>query len=103
MCIKAGADELESVKNLMSMALKAVVAESLGVELEDIEDSSHLVRDLRMTPATARELRELIADTFDGLSVNLDSTPTYGTLLEYVVLREFHDVEAAVKGSDLAA
>jgi len=36
MCIKAGADELESVKNLMSMALKAVVAESLGVELEDI-------------------------------------------------------------------
>lgn len=103
MCIKAGADELESVKNLMSMALKAVVAESLGVDLDDIEESAHLVRDLRMTPATARELRELIAETFDGLNVNLDSTPTYGALLEHVVLREFCDVEDATRASDLAA
>jgi len=56
-----------------------------------------------MTPAMACELRELIADTFDGLSVNLDSTPTYGALLEYVVLREFRDVEAAARDSGLAA
>ena len=40
MCIRAGSNELESVKSLMSMALRVVVAESLHAELDDITDES---------------------------------------------------------------
>lgn len=102
MCIKAGVDELESVKNLMSMALKAVVAEALHVELDEVEDDARLVEDLRMGAVEAAALRELVADTFDGCTVDLDATPTYGVLLERVVLNEFRDVEPR-RVCDLAA
>lgn len=90
MCIKAGKDELESVKNLMGMALKAVVADALHAELEDVVEQARLVEDLHMGSAEATVLQELIADTFDGITVNLDEIPTYAALLERVVLSEFH-------------
>lgn len=93
MCIKAGKDELESVKNLMGMALKAVVAEALQVELDEVMEETRLVEDLHMGATEAAALRELIADTFDGVDINLAATPTYAALLERVVLSEFRDVE----------
>jgi len=92
MCIKAGKDELESVKNLMGMALKAVVAEALHAELEDVVEEARLVEDLRMGNKEAQTLQDLIADTFDGTHVNLAETPTYATLLERVVLSEFQNL-----------
>ena len=36
MCIKAGDNEIETVKNLMSMSLMAVVADALNVDLDEI-------------------------------------------------------------------
>lgn len=101
MCIKAGRDELESVKNLMGMALKAVVAEALHADLDDVSDDARLVEDLHMGRAEARVLQELIADTFDGIRVDLDETPTYAALLDRVVLSEFRDLGAEER--DLAA
>lgn len=95
MCIKAGVDELDSVKNLMGMALKAVVAEALCVDLDDVAEEAHLVEDLHMGAAEAAVLHELIADTFDGLSINPAETPTYAALLERVVLNEFREAERA--------
>ncbi|WP_127478623.1 hypothetical protein [Sulfurivermis fontis] len=102
MCIKAGKDELDSVKNLMSMALKAVVAEALQVELDEVVDEARLVEDLHMGAAGAAALRELIADTFDGCTVDPAAIPTYAGLLERVVLNEFRDVEQR-EVCDLAA
>lgn len=102
MCIKAGKDELDSVKNLMGMALKAVVAEALDVDLDDITEEARLVEDLHMDGTTAAVLQDLIADTFDGVRVDLDTTPTYAALLERVVLSEFHGLDSAPE-CDLAA
>ncbi len=89
MCIKAGEDELESVKNLMSMSLRACVAEALHADLESVIDEARLVEDLHMGGRESAQLRELIADVFDGVEVDPDRIPTVAALLDRVVLSEF--------------
>ena len=94
MCIRAGSNELESVKSLMSMALRVVVAESLHAELDDITDESRLVEDLHMGKQECLALRDMIADTFDGLVVDVCHVGTVKGLLEQDVLREFEGLAA---------
>ena len=91
MCIRAGSNELESVKNLMAMSLMAVIAESLEVDIDAIEERSSLRQDLGMDEAGRVQLEQMIADYFDGLVLNLDTIPTVGVLLERVVMSEFSD------------
>lgn len=91
MCIRAGSNELESVKNLMGMSLMAVVAESLEADIDDITETTHLVRDLRMDGESKLRLEQMIAEVFDELQVNLNTTPTVGALLDRVVMSEFAD------------
>jgi acyl carrier protein len=91
MCIRAGSNELESVKNLMGMSLMAVVAESLEADIDDISETTHLVRDLRMDSEGKQRLELMIAEVFDELQVNLNTTPTVGALLDKVVMSEFAD------------
>ena len=91
MCIRAGSNELESVKNLMGMSLMAVVAESLERDIDDIEETAHLVNDLGMDGSGRQRLEALIEDVFDGLKVNVNTTPTVGSLLDKVVMSEFAD------------
>jgi acyl carrier protein len=91
MCIRAGSNELESMKNLMGMSLMAVIAEALQTDIDEVAETSHLVRDLRMDSAGKRQLEALIAEVFDGLQLNLDTTPTVAALLDRVVLSEFAD------------
>jgi len=89
MCIRAGNNELESVKNLMGMSLKAVVADALHTDIDTIVDDSRLVEDLHMSANDELELEEMIADVFDGLQISVRSTPTVGALLDQVVMKEF--------------
>lgn len=89
MCIRAGSNELESVKNLMGMSLMAVVAEALDADIDTIEEGNHLVNDLHMDSAARQRLEAMIADVFDELQVNLNTTPTVGALLDKVVMSEF--------------
>lgn len=89
MCIRAGSNELESVKNLMGMSLKAVVADALHTDIDAVNDSSRLVEDLHMSAGDSRQLEALIADVFDGLRIDLQQTPTVAALLDQVVMKEF--------------
>ncbi len=91
MCIKAGKDELESVKNLMLMSLTAAVAEALQVEFDAVTPGARLVDDLGMDRRKRAELEATIADFFDGLKLDLRRVVTVGSLFEQVVLREFSD------------
>lgn len=92
MCIKAGDNEIETVKNLMSMSLMAVVADALNVDLDEIHEDSSLVRDLHMGSKEKKALEAEIADIFDGLEVDLQQTPTMTELLDVVVMSEFRDL-----------
>ena len=89
MCIKAGDTELESVKALMSMSLKAIVSESLDADIDDIHEKSTLVGDLKMDPKGKATLQNLIAEYFNGLTLDIPNNGTYGCLLKKVVLSEF--------------
>jgi hypothetical protein len=91
MCIRAGSNELESVKNLMGMSLMAVIAESLDVDIDIVSESDNLSKDLHMDAAGKERLEAMIAEVFDGLKVNLNTTPTVGSLLDKVVMAEFAD------------
>lgn len=93
MCIRAGNNELESVKNLMGMSLMAIIAESLDRDIDEITENDHLVNTLRMDGTGKQQLELMIADVFDGLQVNLNTTPTVGALLDRVVMNEFADEE----------
>jgi len=97
MCIRVGNDELESVKNLMGMSLMAVVAEALEADLDDISEEARLIEDLHMDQKHEVELKAMIADVFNGLDVNLHTTPTVASLLEKVVLNEFAGLEGVTE------
>lgn len=90
MCIRAGNNELESVKNLMGMSLKAVVADALHADIDAVNDDSRLVEDLHMSADTEAELEAMIADVFDGLHIDIHQTPTVAALLDRVVMKEFN-------------
>ncbi len=89
MCFKAGIDELDTVKNLMSMSLNALIADTLEVELDAIHPHLRLVTDLGMDADKAQLLKEGIAEYFDGLEVDLVGIESVADLLEVVVLNEF--------------
>lgn len=89
MCIRAGSNELESVKNLMGMSLKAVVADALHADIDSVFDHSRLVEDLHMSANDELELEAMIADVFDGLHIDIQKTPTVAALLDQVVMKEF--------------
>ncbi len=92
MCIKVGNNELESVKHLMGMSLKAVIADALHTNIDTISDESRLVEDLHMNADEELELEEMIADVFDGLHIEVARTPTVAALLDQVVMKEFRGV-----------
>jgi acyl carrier protein len=94
MCIRAGKDELESVKNLMSMALRVVVADALHAELDDVVDEARLVEDLHMGKQECRTLHDMIADNFDGTDIDVCHVPTVAVLLDRVVMSEFKGLAA---------
>jgi acyl carrier protein len=89
MCIRAGNDELDTVKALMSMSLNSLVADVFGLDPDEIDPELELRRDLHMDPAKASALRHQIADFFDGLQVNLRGVTTLGELFARVIEQEF--------------
>ena len=92
MCIKAGDDELDSVKALMTMSLNALIAEVFDKDLEELELSLSLTRDLGMNSQKQQELAELIDEYFDGLSVDFSKNDSLGALFQTVVNSEFEAV-----------
>ncbi len=99
MCIRAGSDELESVKNLMAMSLTAVVAEALEVDIDEVTDFSSLKYDLKMDEQKKTRLLDLVADVFDGLELQLDDNDTFADLLDKVVMVEFEGYEVTAIGT----
>lgn len=89
MCIRAGSNELESVKNLMGMSLMAVVADALDTEIDNVTEDARLVEDLHMDASAEEELETMIEDVFNGLHVDVHATPTVSALLDTVVRNEF--------------
>lgn len=89
MCIKAGNTELSSVKALMTMSLNAAIAEIFGLDLDEIVPDLRLFADLRMTPEQQSEFAALVAEYFDGVTIDFTPTTTLGDIFDRVIEQEF--------------
>lgn len=96
MCIKVGSNELSSVKGLMTMSLNAIIADVFDVEPEELKRELRLREDLRMTLRQKEELREMIAEYFDGVEIDLENSKNLGDIFEVVVDQEFRDIPESV-------
>ena len=92
MCIKTGRNELSSVKALMTMSLNALLASVFDKELSELEPEMSLTRDLAMDADKQQELSEMIAEYFDGLTIDFSTVDTLEDLFNVIVEVEFEDL-----------
>ncbi len=92
MCIKAGVNELDSVKALMTMSLNALIAEVFDKDLDELELGLSLTQDLGMDSEKQQELTALIDEYFDGLVVDFSQNDSLESLFQTVVTSEFEMV-----------
>ncbi len=92
MCIKAGVDEVDSVKALMTMSLNALIAEVFDKDLDELELSLSLTQDLGMDSKKKQELTDLIGEYFDGLAIDFPEDDSLEALFQTVVNSEFEAV-----------
>ena len=91
MCMSTGENELDMVRGLMDMTLRAVVADTLNVELDKVVDEARLVGDLAPNETLLAQLLVKVSELFEHVSLNLPHGATFGHLLEQVVGSAFED------------
>ncbi|MCW9013004.1 MAG: phosphopantetheine-binding protein [Gammaproteobacteria bacterium] len=92
MCIKAGKNELDSVKALMTMSLNSIIADVFDRELDELSLDLNLRVDLGMNTAQQTELASVIAEYFDQLQIDFSKVVTLDDLFNIVVESEFEHV-----------
>ncbi len=93
MCFKIGDSELETVKGLMTMTVYSVISDVLNVDLENIQNHSHLVNDLGMTDKKQKNLIQSIMEMFDDLVVDLSADSLVQNIVDQVLQDEFDEME----------
>ena len=92
MCIKMGDSELSSVKALMSVGLKAIIADTFEMELEELQLGLRLQEDMGMDAEKQDRLAELVAEYFNGQQLNFRQIKTVNDLFRHVVDQAFSEV-----------
>ena len=85
MCGKLGNDEVESMQNMMSMAVYSVLADFFDVNIDDISPSSDLQNDLGMTASIQEQLGRAMMDMFDNLQLDFSQVKTVQDIVNQVV------------------
>lgn len=92
MCIKAGKNEFASVKALMDMTLNSLIADTFDVDIDELNNTLDLRKDLGMKQAEAMALRDKISDYFDGLDVDMKQMETIADLHKLLADSEFQNI-----------
>lgn len=90
MCGKMGNNEIESVQNMMSMAVYFVIADALDVDAEELLPNSDLKADLGMTLATQDRLDHAIMDMFNNAHVDFNRATTVQDIINQVAKVTLH-------------
>jgi len=96
MCIKADENELDTMKDLLTKPLNAVIAECLSVEVARVHPGSRLVADLGMSAPAQRRLQREIAFIFDCTEPDMPSAMKVGELVDQVAKLEFSRLEPSL-------
>lgn len=89
MSIKMFDRELDNLKELLTMAMNAVIADTLRVETDKVQPDSRLVTDLGMSLATKKRLQKEISFIFDCAEIELSNTMKVRELIDRVAGIEF--------------
>lgn len=85
MCGKLGNDEIESMQNMMSMAVYSVLADVFNVDIGDVSPNCDLENDLGMTASSQGKLDTAIRDMFDNLHIDFGKVKTVQDIVDQVV------------------
>lgn len=81
--------ELDNLKELLTMAMNAVIADSLEVETDLVHPDAQLVADLGMSAVTKRRLTREISFIFDCPEVELSNAMKVKQLVDHIANIEF--------------
>jgi acyl carrier protein len=84
-CGKLGDNEIESLQNMMSLAVYSVLADVFNRGIENIAQNYDLRNDLGMTPAIQRKLNIAISDIFDNIHLDFNQINTVQDVIDQVV------------------
>lgn len=78
-----------TMKALLADAVNAVIAETLGASLEQVQPDSRLVADLGMSAHTRRRLQQELAFIFNSNEINIANSMKVKGVLEQIANIEF--------------
>jgi hypothetical protein len=84
------------MKELLTMALNAVIAECLNVEVNRVHPSSRLVADLGISLAAKKRLQKEIAFIFDYEEIDIPNGMKVEELVDQVAKLEFARLEPSL-------
>ncbi|NJA06169.1 hypothetical protein HC024_10625 [Methylococcaceae bacterium WWC4] len=85
MCGKFGGNEVESLQNMMSMAVQLVIADTFDLDVDDVSLDSDLQNDLGMDADLRDKLDSSIMEMFNQLHLDFSRIKTVADVVEQVV------------------
>lgn len=90
MCGKIGTNEVDSMQNMMAMAVYFVIADALDVDVDDLYPQADLKQDLGMTEPLRQRLDDSIMDMFDNFHVDFSRVKTLQDIVDQVASLTVH-------------
>ena len=90
MCGKFGSNEIESLENMMSMAVYFVIADTFDMDVDELYPDSDLINDLGMTSPLQEQLEDSIEEMFDNLHVDFGGVKTVQDIVSQVAKVTLH-------------
>ncbi|WP_139306370.1 hypothetical protein [Methylomonas sp. LWB] len=85
MCGKFGGNEVESLQNMMSMAVQLVIADTFDLNVDDVSLDSDLQNDLGMDADLRDKLDSSIMEMFNQLHLDFSRIKTVADVVKQVV------------------
>ncbi len=86
MCGKMGENEVDSMKNIMTMCVYFVIADVLEVDIMDLEATTNLDKDLHCTVEMKRQLSTTMKDMFNGFSLEFEPDMSVKEVINQVMV-----------------
>lgn len=90
MCGKLGSNEVESMQNMMSMAVYFVLADTFDLDIDEIYPTSDLQNDLGMTASIQQQLDASIMDMFNQTQIDFSSVKTVQDVVDQITSVRLH-------------
>ncbi|MCQ8128167.1 acyl carrier protein [Methylomonas rivi] len=90
MCGKLGVNEVESMQNMMSMAVYFVIADTFDLDVDEVYPDSDLKIDLGMTSPIQKQLDASIMDMFNDLHIDFSEVKTVQDVVDQVAKVQIH-------------